>query len=110
MLNAKRAGADLVKIFPADTVGGTHFVRQLLGPFSDMRLVVSGGGGAGNGAGKAPLGVPGICLGSAMLRDELIKNGRAGLAQLARSFVDSIESVSGAQKSEIGRASCRERA
>jgi hypothetical protein len=32
--------------------------------------------------------VTGICLGSAMLRAELTKNGRAGLAVLARRFVD----------------------
>jgi 2-dehydro-3-deoxyphosphogluconate aldolase/(4S)-4-hydroxy-2-oxoglutarate aldolase len=100
MLNAKRAGADLVKIFPADTVGGTYFVRQLLGPFPDMRLMVSGGVNAANVAEYASLGVTGICLGSSMLREELMKNGRAGLASLARSYVDSIESVAAAQKSE----------
>ena len=100
MLNAKRAGADLVKIFPADTVGGTHFVRQILGPFPDMRLMVSGGVNADNVAEYVSLGVTGICLGSAMLSEELTKNGRAGLAKLARSYVDSIESVLGSQKSE----------
>ena len=103
MLNAKRAGADLVKIFPADTVGGTHFVRQILGPFPDMRLMVSGGVDENNVGDYAMLGVTGICLGSAMLRNELMANGRAGLARLACRFVDSVEATLGARKTETKR-------
>jgi len=100
ILTAKRAGADLVKIFPADTVGGAHFVRQILGPFPDVRLMVSGGVNETNVNEYAEIGVIGICLGSAMLRAELLKNGRAGLARLARNFVDSVESTLGAHKAD----------
>jgi 2-dehydro-3-deoxyphosphogluconate aldolase / (4S)-4-hydroxy-2-oxoglutarate aldolase len=91
LLTAKRAGADLVKIFPADTVGGPHFIRQMLGPFPDVRLMVSGGVDETNVNEYAEIGVVGICLGSAMLRGELMKNGRAGLAALARKYVDLLE-------------------
>src|SRR5439155_739331 len=35
ILAAARAKADLVKIFPADTIGGPDFVRQMSGPFPD---------------------------------------------------------------------------
>lgn len=91
LLTAKRAGADLVKIFPADTVGGPHFIRQILGPFPDVRLMVSGGVNENNVNEYAEIGVVGICLGSAMLRGELMKNGRAGLAKLARKYVDLLE-------------------
>jgi 2-dehydro-3-deoxyphosphogluconate aldolase / (4S)-4-hydroxy-2-oxoglutarate aldolase len=98
MLTAKRAGADLVKIFPADTLGGTGFVRQVLAPIPDMRLMVSGGVDENNIAEYAALGVTGICLGSAGLHDELIKNGRGGLATHARDFVKLVESALAAQK------------
>ncbi|HTM06766.1 MAG TPA: bifunctional 4-hydroxy-2-oxoglutarate aldolase/2-dehydro-3-deoxy-phosphogluconate aldolase [Verrucomicrobiae bacterium] len=91
LLTAKRAAADLVKIFPADTVGGPHFIRQMLGPFPDVRLMVSGGVDETNVNEYAEIGVVGICLGSAMLRGELMKNGRAGLAALARKYVDLLE-------------------
>ena len=96
LLTAKRAGADLVKIFPADTVGGPHFIRQILGPFPDVRLMVSGGVNENNVNEYAEIGVVGICLGSAMLRGELMKNGRAALAKLARKYVELLERPTGA--------------
>src|SRR3970282_757991 len=40
---AQRARADLVKIFPADLVGGLYLIRQMPGPFPDVRFMVSGG-------------------------------------------------------------------
>jgi 2-dehydro-3-deoxyphosphogluconate aldolase/(4S)-4-hydroxy-2-oxoglutarate aldolase len=97
MIAAARAGADLVKIFPADTAGGPHFVRQVLAPFPDLRLMVSGGVNERNVKEYAALGVTGICLGSADLRAELIKNGREGLAAHARKFVQLVEQALGAQ-------------
>jgi len=37
------------------------------------------------------LGVTGICIASAALRDALKKNGRAGVMKYVRSFVDLLE-------------------
>ncbi len=87
MISAARAGADLVKIFPADCAGGPHFVRQILAPFPDMRLMVSGGVDESNVKEYTALGVTGICLGSAMLANHLAKGGREGLAKQAAKFV-----------------------
>jgi 2-dehydro-3-deoxyphosphogluconate aldolase/(4S)-4-hydroxy-2-oxoglutarate aldolase len=41
--DARRLGADLIKIFPASLLGGPEFVRALLQPMPDLRLVPSGG-------------------------------------------------------------------
>ena len=88
---AVRAGADLVKIFPADCVGGPHFVRQMLGPFPDVRLMVSGGVNEDNVQEYVKLGVTGIALASASLRDVLVKAGREGLAKHVSKFVKLVE-------------------
>lgn len=88
VVQALRAGADLVKIFPADCVGGPHFIRQMLGPFPDARFMVSGGVNKDNVAEYANLGVTGIVLGSAFLADVLAREGHAGLVAKAREFVD----------------------
>ncbi|MCY4486516.1 MAG: bifunctional 4-hydroxy-2-oxoglutarate aldolase/2-dehydro-3-deoxy-phosphogluconate aldolase [Deltaproteobacteria bacterium] len=88
VVQALRAGADLVKIFPADCVGGPHFIRQMLGPFPDARFMVSGGVNKDNVAEYAALGVTGIVLGSAFLADVLAREGHAGLVAKAREFVD----------------------
>jgi len=98
MLTAKRAGADLVKIFPADTVGGTHFVRQVLAPIPDIRLMVSGGVDEKNVGEYAALGVTGICLGSAANPPRPLSSRRGGLAAHARNFVKLVESALAAQK------------
>jgi 2-dehydro-3-deoxyphosphogluconate aldolase/(4S)-4-hydroxy-2-oxoglutarate aldolase len=88
---ATRAGADLVKIFPADCLGGPNFVRQMLGPFPDARFMVSGGVDESNVKEYATLGVTGICIASAALTDALRKNGRAGVTGYVRSFVHLLE-------------------
>jgi 2-dehydro-3-deoxyphosphogluconate aldolase/(4S)-4-hydroxy-2-oxoglutarate aldolase len=97
IVSAMRAGADLVKIFPADCVGGPHFVRQILGPFPDVPLMVSGGVDESNVKEYAALGVTGICLGSAALRACLLKEGRDGLAKYARNFVNLVNEMPSAQ-------------
>lgn len=42
MLRARAAGADVVKIFPIDAVGGPTFVQRVRGPLPDVPLWVSG--------------------------------------------------------------------
>ncbi len=96
VVRAIRAGADLVKIFPADCVGGPHFIRQMLGPFPDARFMVSGGVNKDNVAEYATLGVTGIVLGSAFLADVLAREGHAGLAARAREFVTLVDDALGA--------------
>jgi len=91
VVQALRAGADLVKIFPADCVGGPHFIRQMLGPFPDARFMVSGGVDKDNVAEYATLGVTGIVLGSAFLADVLGREGHDGLVAKAREFVALVE-------------------
>jgi len=91
IVSANRAGADLVKIFPADCVGGPHFVRQMLGPFPDVRFMVSGGVDESNVQEYVRLGVTGICLGSASLRACLLEHGPDGLAKYTRKFVGLVE-------------------
>ncbi|HEY3304508.1 MAG TPA: bifunctional 4-hydroxy-2-oxoglutarate aldolase/2-dehydro-3-deoxy-phosphogluconate aldolase [Candidatus Binatia bacterium] len=100
IVSAMRAGADLVKIFPADCVGGPHFIRQILGPFPDVRLMVSGGVDESNMKEYAALGVTGICLGSAALHACLLEKGRDGLAKYARKFVTLVDEASRAQNAK----------
>ena len=91
VVRALRSGADLVKIFPADCVGGPRFVRQMLGPFPDARFMVSGGVDRTNVTEYTALGVRGIVLGSAFLADVLARGGRDGLVAAAREFVGLVD-------------------
>jgi 2-dehydro-3-deoxyphosphogluconate aldolase / (4S)-4-hydroxy-2-oxoglutarate aldolase len=41
--SAWQAGADVIKIFPADAAGGPRYIRTLKGPFPQIAFVPSGG-------------------------------------------------------------------
>lgn len=40
---AEEAGAEIIKIFPGDTLGGTNFLKSILGPMPWSRIMPSGG-------------------------------------------------------------------
>jgi 2-dehydro-3-deoxyphosphogluconate aldolase / (4S)-4-hydroxy-2-oxoglutarate aldolase len=87
IIAAQRAHADLVKIFPADLVGGTNFIRQMQGPFPDVRFMVSGGVSLKNVAEYVQVGVTGICLGSAYLGKLLEEKGKKYFVKEMQQFV-----------------------
>ena len=91
ILAAARAKADLVKIFPADTIGGPDFVRQMSGPFPNIRFMVSGGVSLTNIKEYVRAGVTGICLGSAYLTSTLAQKGHAGLVSELQQFVNLVD-------------------
>lgn len=90
IITAARAGADLVKIFPADCVGGAYFIRQMAGPFPEIRFMVSGGVSLDNVKDYVQAGVTGICLGSAYLSSLLARDGRAGISKEIARFTKSV--------------------
>ncbi|MFQ5962343.1 MAG: bifunctional 4-hydroxy-2-oxoglutarate aldolase/2-dehydro-3-deoxy-phosphogluconate aldolase [Candidatus Methylomirabilales bacterium] len=95
IINAKRAGADLVKIFPADCAGGPNFVRQMLGPLPDVRFMVSGGVSQDNVKEYVALGVIGVVLGSASLDHQLSSGGHDGLVHYIRNFAKLVDEALG---------------
>ena len=86
ILAAMRAGADLVKIFPADLAGGPDFIRQMQGPFPEARFMVSGGVSLANIQEYVRVGITGICLGSSYLGTLLAERGHAGFVQEISEF------------------------
>jgi 2-dehydro-3-deoxyphosphogluconate aldolase/(4S)-4-hydroxy-2-oxoglutarate aldolase len=88
VLQAFRLGGDMVKVFPAQSVGGAAYLRALRGPFPDIPLVPTGGVTLDNvremfGAGAAAVGV-----GSEMIsKDALARRDYAAIGALAAQFV-----------------------
>jgi 2-dehydro-3-deoxyphosphogluconate aldolase/(4S)-4-hydroxy-2-oxoglutarate aldolase len=95
IIAAQRARADLVKIFPADLVGGPYFIRQMQGPFPDVRFMVSGGVSLKNVKDYVEAGVIGICLGSAYLGNLLKKKGKRPFVQEMQKFVKAVAQAQG---------------
>jgi 2-dehydro-3-deoxyphosphogluconate aldolase/(4S)-4-hydroxy-2-oxoglutarate aldolase len=87
IIAASRAHADIVKIFPADLVGGPSFIRQVQAPFPDVRFMVSGGVSLTNVSEYVQAGVTGICLGSAYLGNLLAEKGKKQFMAEMQKFV-----------------------
>lgn len=87
IIAAQRAHADLVKVFPADLAGGPYFIRQMQGPFPEVRFMVSGGVNLKNVQEYVRVGVTGICLGSAYLGALLTGKGKKVLVKEMQQFV-----------------------
>src|SRR3990172_3347673 len=98
IIAAQRARADLVKIFPADLVGGPYFIRQMQGPFPDVRFMVSGGVNLKNVKDYVEAGVIGICLGSAFLGGLLEKKGKKPFVQEVQKFVKAVAQAQGKKR------------
>jgi 2-dehydro-3-deoxyphosphogluconate aldolase/(4S)-4-hydroxy-2-oxoglutarate aldolase len=64
---AHRAGAALVKLFPADALGPSY-LRHVLAPLSDVRVLASGGIEAGNAAAYLDAGARAVAVGSGVTK------------------------------------------
>lgn len=90
IIAAQRAHADLVKVFPADLAGGPYFIRQMKGPFPEVRFMVSGGVSVKNVAEYVAAGVTGICLGSSYLDNLLAEKGKKVFVKEMRRFLNLV--------------------
>jgi 2-dehydro-3-deoxyphosphogluconate aldolase/(4S)-4-hydroxy-2-oxoglutarate aldolase len=90
IIAAQRAHADLIKVFPADLLGGPYFIRQMQGPFPEARFMVSGGVSLKNVAEYVNAGVTGICLGSAYLGSLLAEKGKKSFVKEMQQFVKRV--------------------
>jgi len=90
LLEAWRAGAPVVKLFPASAVG-TGYIRDVLAPLPFLRLVPSGGVSLENAADWIRAGAAAVSVGSALVSAALLANAStAELTARARSFVERV--------------------
>ena len=74
VLKAWQWGADMVKIFPA-SLGGPAYLRALLAPLSDLRLVPTGGVSATNAGEYIRSGAAAVAVGGNMVSGEVVRSG-----------------------------------
>jgi len=90
MLEAWRAGAPVVKLFPAST-GGPRYLREVLAPLPFLRVVPSGGVSLENAAEWVRAGAAAISVGSALVNAALVREAQwSELTARARELVDSV--------------------
>lgn len=75
MLTAWEAGADLVKVFPASTIGGPAYIKAVLAPLPQLRLVPTGGVSADNAAQYLRAGAVAVAVGGNLVNKTAVESG-----------------------------------
>lgn len=93
ILTAWEAGADIVKVFPATSLGPKYF-KDIAGPFPDIRLMPTGGVTVDNVGEWVKAGAVAVGIGSDLLDKKAIDEGRYEVltekaARMVRNFVEA---------------------
>jgi 2-dehydro-3-deoxyphosphogluconate aldolase/(4S)-4-hydroxy-2-oxoglutarate aldolase len=94
---ALRAGAELLKFFPAEPSGGVPFLKALAGPFREVRFVPTGGINADNLGSYLRLPQVAACGGSWMV----------ALSLLAAAAFDKVRELTAQAVALVSEVRCR---
>lgn len=93
IVQALKAGADYVKIFPASVVG-YKFFREIKGPFKDLKTVATGGISPEDAGEYLKSGSFAVGLGSSLVPGEAVLKGEYNvIEERAKKLVENIRSV-----------------
>ncbi|MEN6561791.1 MAG: bifunctional 4-hydroxy-2-oxoglutarate aldolase/2-dehydro-3-deoxy-phosphogluconate aldolase [Acidobacteriota bacterium] len=95
ILSAWRLGADVVKVFPATSLG-PKFFKDVKGPLPQVRIMPTGGVSMANAADFLAAGACCVGIGTALLDKELIRRGDwDALTSRSRELVESLARPAG---------------
>ena len=90
LLEAWRAGATCVKLFPASAVG-PRYLREVLAPLPFLRVVPSGGVSLDNAAEWVRAGAAAVSVGGALVSESLVRDEAwSELTARARGLVQTV--------------------
>lgn len=88
VFEAFRLGGDMVKVFPAQSVGGAAYLRALRGPFPNIPVVPTGGVTLENIAEMFEAGAAAVGVGTELIsKDALARRDYGAIGELAKQFV-----------------------
>ena len=93
--HASSSGADATKIFPAN-IGGPQYVKDLLGPLPDLKIMVTGGVDVVTAPQFLRSGAIAVGVGGALFNRKMIETKDwGGITANARSLVACVEDCEG---------------
>ena len=97
ILEAHEAGADIVKLFPATTLG-PQYIKDVRAPLPQVKLMPTGGVSPENAGDWIRAGAVAVAAGSSLLDAAAIESGRFELITAnARRFVENVAAARGAR-------------
>lgn len=91
ILTAWEAGADVVKVFPANSLGGAKYIKALKGPLPHVQMIPTGGVNLESAADFLRAGACAVAVGSELVDPKLIAAGKFDeIEALSRRYLDVI--------------------
>jgi len=91
VITAWKAGADMVKIFPASAVGGPKYIKALKGPLPDVKMLPTGGVNASTAGDFIAAGAAALGVGGELVDIAALKRGEdAVITERARELVAAV--------------------
>ena len=96
ILTAWQAGADLVKVFPCENMGGASYIKALKAPLPQVRLCPTGGVTTENVGDFLSAGADAVAVGSSLISAKRIRAGAyAEIEAATRDFLAALQTARG---------------
>ena len=94
VLTAWKAGADFVKVFPANAVGGASYIKALKAPLPQIELVPTGGVSLKTAADFIKAGAAALGVGADLVDTAALRNGEDKvISARAKQFIEIVKSA-----------------
>jgi 2-dehydro-3-deoxyphosphogluconate aldolase / (4S)-4-hydroxy-2-oxoglutarate aldolase len=91
IVTAWNAGADFVKVFPAEALGGATYLKNLKGPLPHVKIIPTGGVSLANAADFIRAGARAVGVGTELVNLNAIRAGNPGLIkERARQYLQIV--------------------
>ena len=92
VVTAWEAGADVIKIFPADSVGGAKYIKALKGPLPQVQMIPTGGVNVDTAGDFLRAGACAVAVGGELVHTKLIQDGNYDeIEQRARHLLAAVQ-------------------
>jgi 2-dehydro-3-deoxyphosphogluconate aldolase/(4S)-4-hydroxy-2-oxoglutarate aldolase len=94
VITAWRAGADYVKVFPCSAMGGASYLKSLLAPFPELKLIPTGGVTLQTAADFLKAGARALGVGTDLVNVAAIADGKPEIiTNTARAYLEAIRAA-----------------
>lgn len=94
VVTAWKAGADLVKVFPANAVGGPSYIKALKAPLPQIQLVPTGGVSLKTAADFIKAGAAALGVGADLVDTKALRAGDGkSITERARQFIEIVQTA-----------------
>lgn len=94
VITAWRAGADYVKVFPCSAMGGASYLKSLLAPFPELKLIPTGGVTLQTAAAFLMAGARALGVGTDLVNTAAIAEGKPeNITNTARAYLETIRAT-----------------